>query len=95
MLTEGEAALHYCVANLLNADITATDLDAARGVVIVDAGGGTIDLSMFLMKSNPISCEENAPAECMELSTMAEILLIHLHLLFRSTSRFGLCYPSG
>ncbi|KAN0094933.1 hypothetical protein V8E55_003220 [Tylopilus felleus] len=64
MLTEGEAALHYCVANLLNADITATDLDAARGVVIVDAGGGTIDLSMFLMKSNPISCEEIAPAEC-------------------------------
>ncbi|KAN0094954.1 hypothetical protein V8E55_003241 [Tylopilus felleus] len=63
MLTEGEASLHFCVANLLNADITTTDLDA-RGVVIIDAGGGTIDLSMFSMKSNPISCEEVAPAEC-------------------------------
>ncbi|KAN0094963.1 hypothetical protein V8E55_003250 [Tylopilus felleus] len=81
MLTEGKASLHFCVANLLNADITVIDLD----VVIIDAGGRTIDLSMFSMKFNPISCEEIAPAECMQLSTTAEIL-IHLHLLFRSTS---------
>ena len=90
MLTEGKASLHFCIANLLNADITVTDLD----VVIIDAGGRTIDLSMFSMKFNPISCEEIALAECMQLSTTAEIL-IHLHLLFRSTSRFGLCYSLG
>ncbi|KAI9569153.1 hypothetical protein HD554DRAFT_2204656 [Boletus coccyginus] len=63
MLTEGEASLHFCVANNLNAEKT-TNQAAPQGVVIIDAGGGTIDLSMFSMKSNPISCEEIAPAEC-------------------------------
>jgi len=78
MLTEGEASLHFCVANLVNAETTN---QAAQGVAIIDAGGGTIDLSMFSMKSNPISCEEIAPAECMQLSSTAEFLLIHLHLI--------------
>ena len=89
MLTDGEASLHFCVANFLDAD--AIDPADSQGIVVIDAGGGTIDMSMFSMKSNPISCEEIAPAECMQLSMTAEILL---HLLLRSTSRFGLCYPS-
>ena len=62
MLTEGEAGLHYCVANILNGG--AADQAAPQGIVIIDAGGGTIDLSMFSMTTNPISCEEIAPAEC-------------------------------
>ena len=62
MLSEGEASLHFCVPNLLNGEVAN---DVPRGVVIIDAGGGTIDLSMFSMKVNPISCEEIAPAECM------------------------------
>ena len=62
MLTEGEAILHFCVSNLLSGEVAN---DVPRGVVIIDAGGGTIDLSMFSMKVNPISCEEIAPAECM------------------------------
>ncbi|KAN0094942.1 hypothetical protein V8E55_003229 [Tylopilus felleus] len=62
MLTEGEASLHYCVANILNGG--AADQAAPQGIVIIDAGGGTIDLSMFSMTTNPISCEEIAPAEC-------------------------------
>ncbi|KAF8552294.1 hypothetical protein OG21DRAFT_1511667 [Imleria badia] len=61
MLTEGEASLHFCVPNLLTAK---TADQAPQGVVIIDAGGGTIDLSMFSMTCNPISCEEIAPAEC-------------------------------
>jgi len=62
MLTEGEASLHFCVPNLLNAE---TAVQAApQGVVIIDAGGGTIDLSMFSMTSTPISGGEIAPAEC-------------------------------
>ncbi|OAX34642.1 hypothetical protein K503DRAFT_859084 [Rhizopogon vinicolor AM-OR11-026] len=35
-----------------------------QGVVIVDAGGGTIDLSAYSMKLSPTSFEEIAPAEC-------------------------------
>ena len=71
MLTNGEAALHYC-ANVLNVE---TAIQAApQGVVIIDAGGGTIDLSMYSMMSMPISCEEIAPAECMRLSPTAELL---------------------
>jgi hypothetical protein len=77
LLTEGEASLHFCVSDLLNAE---TAIQAApQGVVIIDAGGGTIDLSMFSMTSAPISGEEIAPAECMRLSQMAEFLLTHLY----------------
>ncbi|KAF8555315.1 hypothetical protein OG21DRAFT_1483977 [Imleria badia] len=61
LLTEGEAGPHYCVPNLLSAE---TADQAPQGVVIIDAGGGTIDLSMFSMTRNPISCEEISPAEC-------------------------------
>ena len=74
MLTEGEASLHYCVSNSLNAE-TANQAPP-RGIVIIDAGGRTIDLGMFSTTSNPISCEEIAPAECMELSLIPEVLLI-------------------
>ena len=77
LLTEGEASLHFCVSNLLNLE---TAIQAApQGVVIIDAGGGTIDLSMFSMTSIPISGEEIAPAECMRLSPTAEFLLPHLY----------------
>jgi hypothetical protein len=77
LLTEGEASLHFCVPNLLSAE---TPIQAApQGVVIIDAGGGTIDLSMFSMSSTPISGEEIAPAECMRLSPTAEFLLAHLY----------------
>ena len=63
LLTEGEASLHFCVSNLLSLE---TAIQAApQGVVIIDAGGGTVDLSMFSMTSTPISGEEIAPAECM------------------------------
>ena len=77
MLTEGEAALHFCVPNLLNAEPSIHT--APRGVVIIDAGEVTIDLYMFSMTSIPISCEEIAPAECMQLSPTAEFLLSHIY----------------
>jgi len=40
------------------------DQSGSQGVVIVDAGGGTIDLSAYSMKLSPTSFEEIAPAEC-------------------------------
>ncbi|KIJ66157.1 hypothetical protein HYDPIDRAFT_174829 [Hydnomerulius pinastri MD-312] len=61
LLNEGEASLHFCVTNVLASDPLANHQD----VVIIDAGGGTIDLSAYSMKlSPPTSFEEFAPAEC-------------------------------
>ncbi|KAJ8585555.1 hypothetical protein M405DRAFT_745130 [Rhizopogon salebrosus TDB-379] len=71
LLTEGEASLHFCVTNVIMSDafsfpITGSDSKAGdrSGVVIVDAGGGTIDLSTYSMKLSPTSFEEIAPAGC-------------------------------
>lgn len=77
LLTEGEASLHFCVMKLLASDtLSATPILApdhpeedsrdtsSQGVVIIDAGGGTIDLSAYSMRLSPTSFEEIAPAEC-------------------------------
>ncbi|KAF8840354.1 hypothetical protein BDN67DRAFT_1011543 [Paxillus ammoniavirescens] len=76
LLTEGEASLHFCVANILASDtLSKTPIIAPehpeeeqeprqQGVVIIDAGGGTIDLSAYSMELSPASFEEIAPAEC-------------------------------
>ncbi|KZP02654.1 hypothetical protein FIBSPDRAFT_770389, partial [Athelia psychrophila] len=60
LLTEGEASLHFCIGNGLASDAT-TD---SQGIIVVDAGGGTIDLSAYYMTKEPISFEEIAPTEC-------------------------------
>ncbi|KAI9566206.1 hypothetical protein HD554DRAFT_2174667 [Boletus coccyginus] len=60
MITEGEASLHYCVSSLLE-DSTDTEPQA---IIVIDAGGGTIDLSAFSVTFDPVACEEIAPAEC-------------------------------
>ncbi|KZP02189.1 hypothetical protein FIBSPDRAFT_771053, partial [Athelia psychrophila] len=57
LLTEGEASLHYCIEKGLTFDDT-------TGIIILDAGGGTIDLSAYCMTKDPISFEEIAPTEC-------------------------------
>jgi hypothetical protein len=71
LLTEGEASLHFCVTNVIMSDafsfpIAGPDSKTGgrSGVVIVDAGGGTIDLSAYSMKLSPTSFEEIAPAGC-------------------------------
>jgi hypothetical protein len=35
-----------------------------QGIIVVDAGGGTIDLSAYYMTPSPASFEEIAPTEC-------------------------------
>ena len=74
MITEGEAGLHFCVSHLLGEETV--NHVARQGVVIIDAGGGIINLSMFPMTSNTITSEEIAPAESTWLLLTAEILLI-------------------
>ncbi|EIW80674.1 hypothetical protein CONPUDRAFT_125506 [Coniophora puteana RWD-64-598 SS2] len=84
LVTEGEASLHYCVSNVFASDVWArvpiekseaqddeedVQDNEDKGVIIVDAGGGTIDLSAYAMKAGTksgraLSFEEIAPTEC-------------------------------
>ncbi|KAJ3504521.1 hypothetical protein NLJ89_g7891 [Agrocybe chaxingu] len=43
LVTEGEASLHYCIQSGLTTDA----MKEGKGVMIVDAGGGTIDFSSY------------------------------------------------
>ncbi|RDB20646.1 Heat shock protein 12A [Hypsizygus marmoreus] len=62
LVTEGEASLHFCIQSGLTTDA----LKSGGGVLIVDAGGGTIDLSAYgqTSASNDSSFEEIASPEC-------------------------------
>ena len=79
LLTEGEASLHFCIAHMMASDslsnlpiINSDELEETveedlehQGIVIIDAGGGTIDLSAYSVKlSFPRDFKEIAPAEC-------------------------------
>ncbi|OAX34644.1 hypothetical protein K503DRAFT_803418 [Rhizopogon vinicolor AM-OR11-026] len=75
LLTEGEASLHFCITNVITSDafsspVAVSDFPVeeaqpgSQGVVIIDAGAGTIDLSAYSMQLSPPSFEEIAPAEC-------------------------------
>ncbi|OAX34710.1 hypothetical protein K503DRAFT_803365 [Rhizopogon vinicolor AM-OR11-026] len=76
LLTEGEASLHFCITNVITSRASSSPMamsdfpveeevhSGSQGVVIVDAGGGTIDLSAYSMKLSPTSFKEIAPAEC-------------------------------
>lgn len=73
MLTEGEASLHFCIQDLPSVETMKRTVP--QSVVIIDAGGATIDVNTFSMTPDPISCEEIAPAECTQLSPTAEFFL--------------------
>ncbi|EDR07806.1 uncharacterized protein LACBIDRAFT_297982 [Laccaria bicolor S238N-H82] len=59
-VTEGEASLHFSMQNGLPTDA----LPEGDGVVIVDAGGGTIDFSTFSRSANHDTFEEIAAPQC-------------------------------
>ena len=73
LLTEGEACLHLCIAELSNEEIPIQD--GPQGVVIIDAGGATVVLSMFSVTTNPITCQEIAPPECTLLLITTKFVL--------------------
>ncbi|KAG2154597.1 hypothetical protein DEU56DRAFT_976373 [Suillus clintonianus] len=77
LLTAGEVSLHFCFTSMIASDIFSKNLidvsdysdeeedqSDSQGVIVVDAGGGTIDLSAYSMKLSPTSFEDIAPAEC-------------------------------
>ncbi|KAJ7628222.1 hypothetical protein DFH06DRAFT_1480624 [Mycena polygramma] len=62
-VTEGEASLHFCIQN----GLATKAIESGKGVVVVDAGGGTIDLSTYRLapKSNGGKFQEIAPPQCL------------------------------
>ncbi|KIM36856.1 hypothetical protein M413DRAFT_31259 [Hebeloma cylindrosporum] len=60
-VTEGEASLHFCIQN----GLTNEAIKSGKGIIIVDAGGGTIDISTYKQKSNTSQAfEEIAAPQC-------------------------------
>ncbi|PIL34591.1 hypothetical protein GSI_03370 [Ganoderma sinense ZZ0214-1] len=60
-VTEGEASLNFCINNGLATDA----VQAGESVIIVDAGGGTVDVSSYrFLSTSPISVEEVTSPEC-------------------------------
>ncbi|KAF5374607.1 hypothetical protein D9615_008998 [Tricholomella constricta] len=59
-VTEGEASLHFCIQS----GLTTEALKSGGGVMIVDAGGGTIDLSAYGEGPTKGTFEEIASPQC-------------------------------
>ncbi|KAH9485830.1 Heat shock 70 kDa protein 12A [Psilocybe cubensis] len=60
-VTEGEASLHFCIQKGLTIDA----MKQGKGILIVDAGGGTVDISAYKQTSkNAQSFEEIFAPEC-------------------------------
>ncbi|KAI0350808.1 hypothetical protein OH77DRAFT_1412306 [Trametes cingulata] len=60
-VTEGEASLHFCIRSGLATDT----ISGGESVMIVDAGGGTVDISSYsFVSTSPLSVEEIASADC-------------------------------
>ncbi|EPQ55250.1 hypothetical protein GLOTRDRAFT_42483 [Gloeophyllum trabeum ATCC 11539] len=60
-VTEGEASLYYCLENGLSSET----LKIGNKIMIVDAGGGTVDLSSYCIKDlRPLTVAEVAAPGC-------------------------------
>ncbi|KAG6901746.1 hypothetical protein C0995_008311 [Termitomyces sp. Mi166 len=61
-VTEGEASLHFCVQS----GLTIEALNSEEGIIIVDAGGGTVDISAYGHDSNAtgLSFQEISTPQC-------------------------------
>ncbi|KZT66904.1 hypothetical protein DAEQUDRAFT_758451 [Daedalea quercina L-15889] len=61
-VTEGEASLHFCIANGLTEDV----LEVDNHIMIVDAGGGTVDLSTYkVLRSSSVNVVESSAPDCL------------------------------
>ncbi|TFY59588.1 hypothetical protein EVJ58_g5687 [Rhodofomes roseus] len=59
-VSEGEASLHFCIVNGLIGDL----LQENKHIMVVDAGGGTVDLSTYkVIKSIPLNVVESSAAD--------------------------------
>ncbi|KAI5116259.1 hypothetical protein M0805_008164, partial [Coniferiporia weirii] len=61
-VTEGEASMHACILSGLAQDVLAS----GNGFIVADAGGGTLDISSYVLQgTHPLRIEEVAPPDCL------------------------------
>ncbi|VDB90859.1 unnamed protein product [Peniophora sp. CBMAI 1063] len=61
-VSEGEAGLHFCVSS----GLVSEEIQANKNVMIIDAGGGTVDISTYAFKTvEPVKVEEIAVPSCL------------------------------
>ncbi|KAI0734054.1 hypothetical protein C8Q72DRAFT_927570, partial [Fomitopsis betulina] len=66
-VTEGEASFHFCVVSGLAVE----NLQEGKHIMIVDAGGGTVDLSAYkVVETSPLNVVESSPAICLMMGSM-------------------------
>ncbi|KJA13504.1 hypothetical protein HYPSUDRAFT_72989 [Hypholoma sublateritium FD-334 SS-4] len=63
-VSEGEAGLHFCISSGI---LKKSDMEDNQGFIVVDAGGGTIDISAYRQKPGDDASifEEIAPSRCL------------------------------
>ncbi|KAI0704722.1 hypothetical protein C8Q76DRAFT_631038 [Earliella scabrosa] len=60
-VTEGEASLNFCIQSGLTTDT----IHEGQSIMIIDAGGGTVDISSYaFLSTSPVSVEEVTSADC-------------------------------
>ncbi|KAL4244988.1 hypothetical protein ABKN59_002854 [Abortiporus biennis] len=86
-VTEGEASLHYCLNSVSFRDA----IRVGSNVAIIDAGGGTVDLSTYTFtQTSPISVEEIAPPGCIiQGSTRVNVRAKEFLVAKLQDSRYG------
>lgn len=60
-VTEGEASLNFCISQ----GLTTAAMQNGQGVIIVDAGGGTVDISAYHIALKTWIFQEIASAQCL------------------------------
>ncbi|KAG6840363.1 hypothetical protein C0991_007179 [Blastosporella zonata] len=58
---EGEAALHFCLRNAASSMVADEMKAEGKGILVVDAGGGTVDLSAYELRGNNVFHEVRTP----------------------------------
>ncbi|KAK0209594.1 hypothetical protein IW262DRAFT_1486534 [Armillaria fumosa] len=84
-VTEGEASLHFCIDRGLSSFIKDEE-----GVMIIDAGGGTVDISTYSRAPNDQSFEEIATPACVFTGSIFVTCLADVFLKSGITTCFRL-----
>jgi hypothetical protein len=99
-ITEGEASLNFCIEHgLLNESIEvsrglSTSLivhqvdtkKSGNGVIIVDAGGGTVDISSYAHRPSSKEFEEIAAPQCKSVTNSnRELILTNIPAYFKGS----------
>lgn len=86
-VTEGEASFHYCLDNGLASDV----IKDGANIIIIDAGGGTVDLSTYTVSTTaPISVEEITSPDCiLQGSTRINVRALEFLQAKLLNSRYG------